>query len=140
MAFPPALRSVIDQMELVAAELNAGRANDSVIGREKQIEDDLQELLNALKQASRPSGASGGGQCSSCDGNLNKLLAEVKMLKWMEIGLNKETRKVETEFVGKPMKDPDFTARLKTLTEKQQQIQMITQRLHDSTCQDCLGK
>jgi len=140
MAFPPALRSVIDQMELVAAELSSGRANDSVIGREKQIEDDLQELLNALKQASRPSGGSSGGQCSSCDGNLNKLLAEVKMLKWMEIGLNKETRKVEAEFVGKPMKDPELASRLKTLVEQQQKIQTITQRLHDSTCQDCLGK
>ncbi|QDT57351.1 hypothetical protein Pan44_54190 [Caulifigura coniformis] len=140
MAFPPALRSVIDQMELVAAELSSGRANDSVIGREKQIEDDLQELLNALKQASRPSGASSGGQCSSCDGNLNKLLAEVKMLKWMEISLNKETRKVEAEFVGKPMQDPDLASRLKTLVEQQQKIQSITQRLHDSTCQDCLGK
>ncbi|HVJ84834.1 MAG TPA: hypothetical protein VM452_04270 [Caulifigura sp.] len=140
MAFPPALRGVIDQMELVAAELSSGRANDSVIDREKQIEDDLQELLNALKQASRPTSSQSGGQCSGCNGNLNKLLAEVKMLKFMELGLNKETRKVEAEFAGKPMKDPELAARLKSLTEQQQKIQMITQRLHDSTCEDCLGK
>jgi len=127
-------------MELVAAELSSGRANDSVIDREKQIEDDLQELLNALKQASRPTSSQSGGQCSGCNGNLNKLLAEVKMLKFMELGLNKETRKVEAEFAGKPMKDPELAARLKSLTEQQQKIQMITQRLHDSTCEDCLGK
>ncbi len=140
MAFPPALRSVIDQMEIVAADLNAGRASDVVTGRQKQIEDDLQQLLDALKQASRPSGASMGGQCSGCNGNLNKLLAEVKMLKWMEVGLNRDTRQVEAEFAGKSPKDPELVARLKSLTEQQQKIQAITIRLHDSTCQDCLGK
>ena len=140
MAFPPALRSVIDQMELVAAELNSGKANEGVVAREKQIEDDLQELLNALKQASRPGGQSGSGGGGGMDQNLNKLLAEVKMLRWMEIALNKETKKLQQEFAGKSPKDPDVVARLKALSEQQKKIQTVTQRLHDATCQDCLAK
>jgi citrate lyase gamma subunit len=140
MAFPPALRSVIDQMEFVAAELSSGRANAEVVGREKQIEDDLQELLNALKQASRPGGSASGGGGGGLNDNLNKLLAEVKMLRWMEIALNKETKKLQQEFAGKSPKDPDVVARLKALSEQQQKIQSVTQRLHDATCQDCLAK
>jgi hypothetical protein len=140
MAFPPALRGVIDSMELVAAELNSGRANDSVIGREKQIEDDLQELLNALKQASRGGGSAGGGGGGGQDQNLNKLIAEVKMLRWMEIALNKETKKAQQEFAGKSPKEPDFVVRLNALSAQQQKIQDITQRLHDANCQDCLAK
>ena len=139
MAFPPALRAVIDQMELVAAELNSGRANGSVIAREKDIEDDLQELLNALKQASRGGGSAGGGGGGGQDQNLNKLIAEVKMLRWMEIALNKETKKAQQEFAGKSPKEPDFVVRLKALSDQQQKIQDITQRLHDATCQDCLA-
>jgi citrate lyase gamma subunit len=141
MAFPPALRSVLDQMELVAAELHSGRANDGVIAREKQIEADLQELLNALKQASRPGGnsgsQSGGGGLKD---NINKVLAEVKMLRWMEISLNKETKTVQQQFAGKPRTDPEFVARLKSLSEQQERIQTITRRLHDATCEDCLAK
>jgi len=139
MAFPPALQSVIDQMDIVTTDLNAGKANEVVVGREKQIEDDLQELLNALKQASRPSNKMAGGQCSNCGGNMNKLLAEVKMLRWMELSLNKETKALEAQVQGKSPKDPDVADRIKPLTEKQMKIQMITQKLHDATCQDCLG-
>lgn len=140
MAFPPALRNVIDSMEVVAAELNSGRANAQVVGREKQIEDDLQELLNALKQASRPGGGQGGGGGGMGDQNLNKLIAEVKMLRWMEIGLNKETKKLQQEVAGQSTKDPAVVARLKVLSEQQQKIQDITQKLHDANCQDCLAK
>jgi hypothetical protein len=140
LAFPPALQSVIDQMDIVTADLNAGHANDDVVGREKQIEDDLQELLSALKQASRPTNKmSQSGQCKNCGQNLNKLLAEVKMLRWMELSLNKETQKTKQELAGKSPQDPDVAARLEPLSLKQVRIQEITQRLHDSTCKDCLG-
>jgi hypothetical protein len=139
IAFPPALRSVINQMEIVAADLNASKANDDVIGREKQIEDDLQELLNALKQASRPTGKMSQGQCQGCKQNLNKLLAEVKMLRWMELSLNKETKQLQQDLEGKSTKDPAVAARIQPLTDKQMSIQTITQKLHDSTCKDCLG-
>jgi hypothetical protein len=139
LTFPSALQSVMDQMELVTTDLHGGRANDDVITREKQIEDDLQELLNALKQASRPSNKQSSGQCQNCGQNLNKLLAEVKMLRWMEISLNKETKSLEKELAGKSKSDPAVVERIAPLSQKQIRIQAITQKLHDQTCQDCLG-
>jgi hypothetical protein len=139
LTFPSALQSVMDQMELVTTDLHGGRANDDVITREKQIEDDLQELLNALKQASRPSNKQSSGQCQNCGQNLNKLLAEVKMLRWMEISLNKETKSLEKEVAGKSKTDPAVVERIAPLSQKQIRIQAITQKLHDQTCQECLG-
>ncbi|MBX3441212.1 MAG: hypothetical protein KF774_02305 [Planctomyces sp.] len=138
LAFPPALQGVISRMEHVAADLSSGVANDDVIGREKQIEEDLQELLNALKQASRPSNSQSGGQCSGCNGNLNKLLAEVKMLRWMELALNKDTQTLKDELSAAP-DDAQLLERIAPLRQRQQKIQTITQQLHDQTCEHCLG-
>lgn len=92
LVLPAALRTVRDRIDLVSGSLRDGAADETVIASEQQIEADLQALLDALKQASRPSPPSSAqSQCQGCKGNLNKLLAEMKMLRWMQDALHTRT-------------------------------------------------
>jgi hypothetical protein len=115
-------------MAAVADGLRAARADEALIAEQQQIEVDLAELLDALKQASRPSSNVSTGQCMGCQGNLNKLLAEVKMLRWMEQSLQFRTARVD----GQELSDAQRQSDAAPLAERQREIRDITRRISET--------
>ena len=136
LMLPAAMESIGSQVEAVADDLAAGRASEQVVEAERQIEDDLAAVLDALKEATRP-GGKGGGQCQGCKGNRNKLLAEVKMLRWMQGSLLRRSERL----VGRTgeLSETELQDRADPLSQQQRDIQRLTLKLHDGTCQDCLN-
>lgn len=137
MVLPVALGSVLEQMELVNEGLIHGKADNAMIDDQRQIEESLQALLDAMIDASRPSNKQ-GGQCKGCKGNKNKLLAEVKMLRWMQQSVHERTENLDKLIDKKSISKTAQKKRIELLTVRQQEIDLVTGRLHTLTCPHCL--
>ncbi len=89
VALPPALETLQRNMLLVSGDLTGGRGDEHVINTEIAIEADLKDLLDTFKET--PTGTGQSGECNGCKGNLNKLLAELKVVRMMQLRVNKGT-------------------------------------------------
>lgn len=139
LVLPVALGAVREQMEFVNEGLLQGQADKNMIADQLRIEKDLQALLDAMQEASRPSDKQGGGQCKGCKGNRNKLLAEVKMLRWMQQSVYQRTENLDQQIATQKISTETQKERLDLLTVRQKEIDLITGRLHSMTCPHCLG-
>lgn len=137
VTLPVALGAVRDQMPPISDDLSAGRADEELVYAEKQVENDLEDLLNAMKEARRQQKNAGqSGQCQSCGGDKNKLLAEVKLLRLMQLAVNRETGKVNQALAADPSER--LGDRIVQLQIRQEQVRNATDVLHAMTCEDCL--
>jgi hypothetical protein len=136
VALPPALGAVRDQMPPISADLTSGLAGESVVTAQKQVEKDLEDLLQAIKDSSRLSKSGGGGQCKSCGGDMNKLLSEVKLLRLMQVAVNRDTGQLNDDRETAPTDRIDD--RIEQLRQRQDQARTTTEKLHGMTCPDCL--
>ena len=86
VVLPPVLETLEKSMLYVSGDLSGGRGDRRVIGAETAIEQDLQDLLETFQET--PSSAAGecNGECKGCKGNMNKLLAELKVVRMMQMG------------------------------------------------------
>jgi hypothetical protein len=137
VVLPAALGAIEGDMNSVAASLRDGKADEPLVAAEKKIEADLQALLDALKD-SAPLNSQSGSQCKGCKGDKNKLLAEVRILRWMEAGLNRDTRKVDKARRDHSLAAGTAISRTNDLGRRQEEIRKITARLHAMTCPHCL--
>ena len=133
VAFPPALRSVAGVLERVIDHLADGLADETVIADEKQIEADLKDLLAALKQASRPMLANqnqpNGGL--SQQGNLNKLLGELKMIRLLQKSLHTETEQADRLLAQQSIDETERATQTAPLSGRQREIRDLTQRVQE---------
>lgn len=136
VVLPSALGAIETDMNGVADSLRDGKADDELVATQKKIESDLQALLDALKDAANAS--SYPSQCKGCKGDKNKLLAEVRMLRWMEAGLNKDNLSVDKSKLDNKIGASEATSRTHDLGRRQEEIRRITARLHAMTCPHCL--
>ena len=136
VVLPSALGAIEGDMNTVADSLRDGKADDELVATEKKIESDLQALLDALKDAANAS--SSPSRCKGCKCDKNKLLSEVRMLRWMETALNKDTRVVDASKLGNKIGVSEATTRTHDLGRRQEEIRKITARLHAMTCPHCL--
>lgn len=139
LVLPVALGAIREQMEFVSEGLEQGQADQEIIADQQQIEKDLQALLDAMQEASRPVSKNGGGQCKGCQGNRNKLLAEVKMLRWMQQSVHQRTESLDRQIADKKITGDSLKDRIELLTVRQKEIDTVTGRLHSMTCPHCLG-
>jgi hypothetical protein len=139
VALPPALRSVQRRCVYVTSELSGGRGGAPVVAAEVQIEQDLRDLIDTMKQS-----APIGGQpsnCKSCGGSKNKLLAELKVLRLLQLRVNEETRDadgVRAAAVASPDLPEEVRAKIGTVRDNEEQVRAATDQLHKSVCPDCL--
>jgi len=92
----PALESIEKDMLVVSGDLTGGRGDRHVIESEVAIEQDLKDLLETFKEMPTFAGQS-DSQCSGCKGNMNKLLAELKVVRMMQMRVNKGTVDADAE-------------------------------------------
>lgn len=132
IALPAALNVVREAMAGVQLALSAGDASPAVIEQEKQIEADLQELLQAMKRmpGSRPSNRRGQRGQPDRQRELNRLLAELRMLRMLQVKINKETSQVDGQRPTAELPAPLARA-IQKLADRQQDLRDATQRLAD---------
>jgi hypothetical protein len=135
VVLPSALGSIEGDMNTVADALRDGKADDELVATQKRIEADLQALLDAMKEAAN---ATYPSRCKGCKCDKNKLLAEVRMLRWMESGLNRDTLVVDRSKLANKIAPNEATSRTHDLGRRQEEIRKITARLHSMTCPHCL--
>jgi hypothetical protein len=92
VALPPALKRVQQKMAVIAATLDDSRADAPLIQSEIQVERDLQDLLDTFKELAASKVTP--GQCN-CKGDHNKLEAELKVVRMMQLRVNEDTLAVD---------------------------------------------
>ncbi len=132
VVFPTALSDISSKMEMVRDQLQGGLGNDEVVLQEMEIEADLEGLLGALKQASKPNPEGEAGECMGCKGNMNKLLAELKMVRQMETSLQIQTQRLDELVVSKKITGDQRTQRCEPLQARQEQVLEATTKIADT--------
>jgi hypothetical protein len=132
IALPAALRSVTDEMADVKERLAAADASEEVVAAEKQIEEDLAALLEAMKQLPSqgdPGKGQRGGQ-SDRERQLNRLIAELKMVRMLQVRVNRDTKDVDK---NRPAELKDLSAkimrRIESLQDRQEDVHDVTERI-----------
>jgi hypothetical protein len=129
VALPPALKAVRASCSAVSDQLQTGVADAALVDSEKRIEQDLQDLLDTFKQlASEPGPLS---QCRGCKGNKNKLLAELKVLRMMQVRVNDRTARADGERAAHPATQPsaELNSTVAAIRDSQKDIETATQRI-----------
>ena len=94
VALPPELRGIGRSCQSIADRLGAGAADGRVVADERQVEQELSDLLDTFKQLSSDPGP---GKCRGCKGNKNKLLAELKVVRLMQQHVNRRTAEADAD-------------------------------------------
>lgn len=132
IALPAALRSVTDGMIDIKDRLAAVDASESVIGMEKQVEEDLQSLLDAMKQLPSSNGSGEGNRNSRAarERQLNQIIAELKLVRMLQVRVNRDTKDVDGQ---RPESAKDLplalTKRIEALEGRQEDVHDVTERI-----------
>jgi myosin heavy subunit len=125
-ALPPNLRNIQRRALYVTADLTAGKGDQPVIVAERKIERDIADLLDTFKQSTIPSNKV--SRCKGCKGDKNKLLAELKAIRLLQVRVNEETKELD-----------DHRVAIKGLP-KDLQDQIGDNRDHQATVRDTLDR
>jgi hypothetical protein len=132
IALPAALRSVTDGMTDVKERLAAADASEEVVAAEKQIEEDLQALLEAMKQlpSQSDSGRPQAGNAADRQRQLNRIIAELKMVRMLQVRVNRDTKDADSK---RPAGEKDvpaiLTRRIESLQGRQEDVHDVTERI-----------
>lgn len=139
IALPAALRVVGRSMSNVKRSLGQGDASPPVVTAERQIEADLQALLEAMKQmpsSREPKGRPGRGQRDR-ERELNRLIAELKMVRILQVRVNGETVDANGQ---RPQSSADLPAALRkaiaSVEEHQDEVRGTTQKLGEGRSEE----
>lgn len=128
----PALESIQKDMLVVSGDLTAGRGDRHVIEAEQAIEADLKDLLETFKEM--PTTMGQDSQCSGCKGNMNKLLAELKVVRMMQVRVNRGTvdadEEARREAAAIAELPPELRERIGKLRDRQATIRDSMELLH----------
>jgi hypothetical protein len=141
VALPPAIRSVQRRCVYVMSDLSAGRGDEKVVAAQRQIEKDLEALIETMKEFT-PRGSPGQSNCKGCNGSKNKLLAELKVLRLLQLRVNEETRDADGRRAGALASadlPQEVREKITTVRDNQAQVRSATDKLHKSVCPECLA-
>lgn len=129
IVFPEALRDVCGKIDVVKERLGEGAAGSLVVDMETEVIDDLRGLLDALRQAAKRDPNGGQGQCMGCQGNFNKLLAELKMVRQMETSLQTQTVRMDGQVAAGILSPEGRVTQCEPLKERQSKVLEVTERI-----------
>jgi hypothetical protein len=132
IALPAALLMVRDAMGSVQASLAEGDGSEKVVNAERQIEADLAALLDAMKQlpSSKMSNrkAQKGGQRDR-QRELNRLIAELKMIRLLQTRTNQRTSDVDQSRAGLSALSAAVKEQIEAVADQQDFVREATERL-----------
>lgn len=131
IAFPEVVSQVRDDMESVALRLGKGDFGELTVAIENDVISSLKEMILALqkemeenRQQKMKEGPESGG--SPQDPNLVEQLAELKILRSLQVRINNRTRELGKLVTGEQADDSDLIRQLEKLAEAQRRIQRAT--------------
>jgi hypothetical protein len=133
IALPAALRAVVGEMDDVKNSLAAADASEGVVEAEKQIEADLKALLDAIKQmpsSGKPDNkkAQNGREREK---ELNRLIAELKLIRILQVRVNSDTKTVDEKRSGELAKaSVDIQRKIQAVHDRQQDVHDVTDKLN----------
>lgn len=142
IALPAALHVVRDAMADVQTSLTSGDASEKVVVAERDIEKDLEGLLEAMKKmpASKPSNKKARKGSPDREKELNRLIAELRMIRILQLRVNKETLDVDSK---RPQDLDKLSAEIKQnierVAEREDAIRDATERLAEERADELDG-
>jgi hypothetical protein len=127
VALPPALREVDAQCATIVGALQDNQISEPLVAREKQVEQDLSDLIDTFKQLA--SAKMGNGQCN-CKGDKNKLLAELRVLRMLQVRVNSQTQQADQERSAQSDLSPELRDKIATAKDGQEQVRKATDEIH----------
>src|SRR5262249_49624440 len=127
VAFAEVFTQLIDDVKLVHKNLNKTDVGIFTQKVERDIIDTLIEMIEAIKKAQQEMKAqkSQPGQPGQQQQKLIDILAELKMIRSMQIRVNKRTEDYGKLFPGETADTADVQKELRNLAERQEKIKRI---------------
>jgi hypothetical protein len=131
IALPAALLMVRDAMADVQASLAEGDGSPKVIEAERQIEADLAALLDAMKQlpSSKMSNRKAQKGARDRERELNRLIAELKMIRLLQIRTNQKTVEADRARAGLAALSAALKEKIESVADQQDFVREATERL-----------
>jgi hypothetical protein len=132
VAFPEAVEQMRDDMRIVVGRLERTEIGELTQGIEKEIIDALEEMIDALqKEIEKAKDKKNKDQQPPKDGQpqdeqLVDQLAELKMLRTLQMRINHRTKRLGRMVEGEQALDPDILGQLQNLADRQARIQKAT--------------
>jgi hypothetical protein len=145
IALPAALQSVLYQMDEVKAKLAAGDASSDVVEAEKQIEEDLKALQEAMKQLPSQGqprkGSPPPGDPEDQERELNRIIAELKMIRMLQMRVNGETKRTDGQRGERPSAiTNEMRRKIQALHDRQLDIHDVTEKLNETRGNEVSGQ
>jgi hypothetical protein len=113
---------------LIVAALQDNQISEPLVTREKQVEQDLADLIDTFKQLA--SAKMGNGQCRGCKDDKNKLLAELRVLRMLQMHVNAQTEQADQERGAESDLSPELKAKIVAAKDGQGQVRDATDEIH----------
>jgi hypothetical protein len=84
-------------------------------------------LIDTFKQLA--SAKMGNGQCN-CKGDKNKLLAELRVLRMLQVRVNSQTQQADQERSAQSDLSPELRDKIATAKDGQEQVRKATDEIH----------
>jgi hypothetical protein len=134
VAFPEAFSQVHDDARNVARRLGKVDVGTVTQGIEQDIIATLKEMVEALEKAKQDlqnkQQNSQGQQGQQGNRALIDILAELKMIRSMQVRVNNRTVTYARQYTGEQANDPDIEKELGELAQRQQKIFTITNNIY----------
>jgi hypothetical protein len=139
LALPPALQSISRRCVVIQNDLQQSRANKNVIDAEQQVERDLKDLIETFKELAK--GTAQPSNCKGCGGDKNKLLAELKVLKMLQVRVTEETKDTDGRRAAAARELPaELKEKIGGVRDMEAQVRDATDAIHHRVCPDCLDE
>jgi hypothetical protein len=136
VAFPEVFQQVREDMKHVKRRLGNTDAGDVTVTIEQDICDTLREMIKALEKAKKdlddkknPPKPSDGPPPPPQDQKLLEKIAELKMLKAMQLRVNSRTELYGRRYPGEVPQDPTIRDELRELSDRQDRILEVTRKM-----------
>jgi hypothetical protein len=133
IALPTALRVLAREMRIVDGWLKDGDASPRTVTLEKRIEDDLLGLLQAIRRlppsTPPPPGSPLPSDLRERERELNRLVAELKMIRLLQSRLNDDTVDLDKSRPELPTLPPEVQEEIQKLELSQEEIQKSLARI-----------
>ena len=101
---------------------------------ENDIIDTLKEMIEALKKArkqnkSKPKPGKSKQSQPNSNQKLLDLIAELKMIRSMQLRVNKRTKTYGREYEGEQAADPEIRSEIRNLSNRQERIYEVTRKI-----------
>ncbi len=131
VAFPEAVEMMIDNMQAVSGRLQRGQTAETTQLLERLIVESLEEMIFALqkemeKQEQQQQDGQGQQPGQPTDPELVDQLAELKLIRSLQIQINRLTQQYGSAFEGEQARDLDDLGFLRKLSRRQERIQDAT--------------